>query len=81
MGPAEAWSGGLHTAAQVAEAPQAGPHQALTPSPETPCLLPQTITGGTSCSPHNLNQARLDAAYQSDAMFSHCRLAQLLPCT
>ena len=27
---AEARSGGLHTAAQVAQAPQAGPHQALT---------------------------------------------------
>ena len=49
---AEAWSGGLHTAAQVAEAPQAGPHQALTPSPGSPCPFPQTIS---SCSSHNFN--------------------------
>ena len=49
---AEAWSGGLHTAAQVAEAPQAGPHQALTPSPGSPCPLPQTIT---SYCLHNFN--------------------------
>jgi len=66
---AEARSGGLHTAAQVAETPQAGPHQALTPSPGTPCPLTQTIT---SCSPHNFNQASHNAACQSDAMFSHC---------
>ena len=65
---AETWSGGLHTAAQVAEAPQAGPHQALTPSPGTLCPLTQTIT---SCSLYNFNQASLNAAYQSDAMFSH----------
>ncbi len=67
---AEAQSGGLHTAAQVAEAPQAGPHQALTPSPGSPCPLDQTIT---SCSSHNFNQVSLNAAYQSDATFSHCK--------
>ena len=67
---AEARSGGLHTASQVAEAPQAGPHQALTPSPGSPCPFPQTIT---SRSPHNFNQVSLNAACQSDAMFSDCK--------
>ena len=62
---AESRSGGLHTVAQVAEAPQAGPHQALTPSPGTPRPLPQTII---SCLPHNFNQASRNAACQSYAM-------------
>ena len=74
---AETWSGGLHTAAQVAEAPQAGPHQALTPSPGSSCPLPQTIT---SCSPHNFNQASLSAACQSAAMFCFVLLFSCTPC-
>ena len=67
---AETRSCGIHTAPQVAEAPQAGPRQALTPSPGSPCPLPQTITG---CSPHNFNQTSLNAACQCDAMFSVCK--------
>lgn len=44
VSPAEMRSGGLHTAAQVAEAPQVVPHQVLTPSQGIPWPLTQTIT-------------------------------------
>ncbi|DBA65508.1 TPA: hypothetical protein ACH3X2_003181 [Trebouxia sp. C0005] len=68
----KARSGGLHTAAQAAQAPQAGSHQAFTPSPGSPWPLPQTIT---SCSSHNFNQGYHQQRLITNSVCSHthCR--------